>query len=50
MKRQLQKGDILINSTGRGTAGRVTLFNLDGDYVADSHITIVRLDEKKIIA
>lgn len=44
-ERNLLKGDILINSTGVGTAGRVTLFDLDGDYVADSHITIVRLDE-----
>lgn len=41
-ERNLQKGDLLINSTGVGTAGRVTLFNLDGDFVADSHITIFR--------
>ena len=41
-ERKLQKGDILINSTGVGTAGRVTLFELDGDYAADSHITIFR--------
>jgi restriction endonuclease S subunit len=42
--RKLQKGDILINSTGVGTAGRVTLFDLDGDFAADSHITILRVD------
>lgn len=47
--RKLQKGDILINSTGVGTAGRVTLFNLDGDYLVDGHITIVRLDRKKAL-
>lgn len=41
-ERALQKGDILINSTGKGTAGRVTLFELDGDFVADNHITIFR--------
>ncbi|MDD3125636.1 MAG: restriction endonuclease subunit S [Candidatus Kapabacteria bacterium] len=45
-ERKLQKGDILINSTGVGTAGRVTLFNLDGDFVVDSHITIFRPNEK----
>ena len=45
-ERNLQKGDILINSTGVGTAGRVTLFDLDGDFVADSHITILRPNEK----
>lgn len=48
-ERNLQKGDILINSTGVGTAGRVTLFDLDGDYVVDSHITIVRLDREKAL-
>lgn len=48
-ERNLQKGDILINSTGVGTAGRVTLFDLDGDYVVDSHITIVRLDHEKAL-
>ncbi len=47
--RKLQKGDILINSTGVGTAGRVTLFNLDGDYLVDGHITIVRLDTCKAL-
>lgn len=46
-ERNLQKGDILINSTGVGTAGRVTLFDLDGDFVVDSHITIVRIDNLK---
>lgn len=45
-ERKLQKGDILINSTGVGTAGRVTLFDLDGDYVVDSHITIFRPNEQ----
>lgn len=48
-ERNLIKGDVLINSTGVGTAGRVTLFNLDGSYVVDSHITIVRLDTKKAL-
>ena len=41
-ERKLQKGDLLINSLGVGTAGRVTAFNLDGDYVTDSTITIFR--------
>lgn len=41
-KRILKKGDILINSTGVGTAGRVTLFDLNGKYVVDNHITILR--------
>ncbi len=45
-ERKLQIGDILINSTGKGTAGRVTLFELEGDYVCDSHITILRCNDE----
>ncbi len=41
-ERILQKGDILINSTGVGTAGRVTLFDIEGEFAVDSHITILR--------
>ena len=48
-ERNLVKGDLLINSTGVGTAGRVTLFNLEGSYVVDSHITIVRLNQNKLL-
>lgn len=48
-ERLLQKGDILINSTGVGTAGRVTLFNLDGQFVVDSHITILRPNIEKTL-
>jgi type I restriction enzyme M protein len=47
--RKLLNGDILINSTGTGTAGRVNLFNLESDCVVDSHITIVRLDTNKSV-
>jgi type I restriction enzyme M protein len=45
-ERKLQPGDLLINSTGKGTAGRVTLFELAGNFVADSHITILRPNPK----
>ena len=48
-ERNLQRGDLLINSTGVGTAGRVTLFDLEGDYVADSHIAILRLNQQKAL-
>ncbi len=45
--RLLKMNDILINSTGIGTAGRVTFFILtDGKYTVDSHITIFRTNEK----
>jgi len=48
-ERKLEKGDILINSSGIGTAGRVTLFDLNGDFVVDSHISILRLDREKAL-
>ena len=43
----LQKGDIIINSTGGGTVGRTgyidaTVFEKFDKFVADSHVTIVR--------
>ena len=48
-ERKLEKGDILINSTGVGTAGRVTMFDLDGTFVVDSHITILRPNKKQVL-
>lgn len=43
--RILKNGDILINTTGVGTAGRVGVFCLDGCYTVDSHITIIRVSD-----
>lgn len=48
-EKQLKKGDILINSTGVGTAGRVGIFSSESYFLADSHITILRVDEKLVI-
>lgn len=39
-------GDVLVNSTGTGTLGRVGIFDLDSEYLADSHVTIVRPKEE----
>jgi type I restriction enzyme, S subunit len=44
----LKVGDILINSTGQGTAGRCAFVNLlpsDCTVITDSHILIVRVDD-----
>ncbi len=43
----LRQGDLLINSTGTGTLGRAVVFDLQGVFIADSHITIVRVKPEK---
>jgi type I restriction enzyme S subunit len=44
----LQVGDVLINSTGRGTLGRAAeLRELPEPATADSHVTIVRPDPER---
>lgn len=43
----LRQGDLLINSTGAGTLGRAVVFDLQGVFIADSHITIVRVKPEK---
>jgi len=42
----LQKYDILVNSTGQGTLGRVGQINFEIDnYTYDSHVTLVRINK-----
>jgi hypothetical protein len=45
----VKKNDLLINSTGDGTIGRVAIFDQDFPAVVDGHITIVRF-KKPILA
>jgi len=47
--RLLQDFDVLINSTGVGTLGRVAqIMKLESKTTVDSHVTVVRLDNSKI--
>lgn len=47
-KAAVQKNDILINSTGDGTIGRVAVYNYDFPAVVDGHVTIVRYKDAKL--
>lgn len=45
-KKVLLTNDVLINSTGQGTLGRIARWTYDGEATVDSHISIVRFDER----
>jgi type I restriction enzyme M protein len=44
----LQKGDVLLSSTGDGTLGKCCVFDLNIPAIADGHVTIIRPDISKI--
>jgi type I restriction enzyme S subunit len=35
-------GDVLLNSTGTGTIGRSAVFEVEGDFIVDSYVTVLR--------
>jgi type I restriction enzyme S subunit len=46
-EKKIQKLDVLVNSTGTGTLGRVGVVkNLKSEMTADSHVTIVRANKR----
>lgn len=45
--KMLRMNDVLVNSTGQGTLGRVARWTQSGGVTVDSHITIVRFDPAK---
>ena len=44
----IEKGDVLLSSTGDGTLGKCCVFDIDVPAIADGHVTIIRVDDKKI--
>lgn len=50
-KGKVVKGDILLASTGGGVLGKVAYFDLnDSNYFADSHVTVIRFDNRTFIS
>ncbi len=47
--REIISGDVLVNSTGVGTLGRVAqIWSLKEPTIVDSHVTVVRAEKNKI--
>ena len=44
----VQKGDVLLSSTGDGTLGKSCVYDIDIPAIADGHVTIIRPDAEKI--
>lgn len=51
LKGFLESNDIIVNSTGTGTLGRVGYFRPvnEGVFIADSHVTVVRSQECELV-
>lgn len=47
-KGQLFPNDVLVASTGGGVLGKSFLFELEGEYIADGHVTIIRDSKQRI--
>jgi type I restriction enzyme S subunit len=49
--RLIEIGDVLVNSTGVGTLGRIaSVIELKRNAVVDSHVTVIRVNTGKILA
>jgi type I restriction enzyme M protein len=46
---KLQRDDILLASTGTGTLGKAAVYESDEPAVADGHVTIIRVDDAKVL-
>jgi type I restriction enzyme M protein len=44
----LQKGDVLLASTGTGTLGKACVYDSDWPAIADGHVTIIRPDTSRV--
>lgn len=44
----IKKGDVLLASTGDGTLGKSCVYDVDYPAIADSHVTIIRVDSSVV--
>jgi type I restriction enzyme M protein len=44
----LQKGDVLLASTGTGTLGKACVYDSKWPAIADGHVTVIRVDKAKV--
>ena len=44
----VEKYDVLVASTGDGTLGKSAVFDMDVPAIVDGHVTIIRVNRKKI--
>jgi type I restriction enzyme M protein len=44
----LKKGDVLLASTGAGTLGKACVYDSKWPAIADSHVTVIRVDRSKV--
>lgn len=45
---RLQKGDVLLASTGTGTLGKACVYDSKWPAIADGHVTVIRVDQNKV--
>lgn len=48
-KGRLFRNDVLVASTGGGVLGKSFLFETDGDFIADGHVTLIRDSKKRFV-
>jgi type I restriction enzyme M protein len=44
----IQKGDVLLSSTGTGTMGKACVYDSEWPAVPDGHVTVIRVDPKQV--
>jgi type I restriction enzyme M protein len=44
----LQNGDVLLSSTGDGTLGKCCVYRSDEPAIADTHVTVIRVDAGQV--